>query len=278
MQLRSRHWFAALGIAALTHAGLAWLFYVPSQPPVGARAMGLSGIEIALGPAGGAPGTAEAVTSSTEPADDTQRPDEVETVQENKFESVVDEKPERKTDTKPAPPPEQIPVAKTRPAAPVSAPQPELESETPAKPKAKTAAQALTDTPVPPQQPTIRGTDGKNGTKDRRESGDGDTGVGGGVPGTERDYLSLLSAWLERHKQYPSRAQRRRQEGTVQLRFVVDREGKVLSYQIENTSGYTLLDREVEKMIRRAAPLPAMPKEMAQSRLELVVPVSFYLR
>lgn len=278
MQIRSRHWFTALSIAALAHAGLAVLFYEPFQPPVGTIAMGLSGMEIALGPAGGASGAVETVTAPTEPADDAQRPDEVETMQEDKSESVVEEKPERKAETKPMPPLEQIPVAKTRPATLVPTPQPELESETLAESKARTVAQALTDTSVPSQQSVIRGTDSKSGTKERRESGDGDTGVGGSVPGTERDYLSLLSAWLERHKQYPSRAQRRRQEGTVYLRFVLDREGKVLYYQIERTSGYTLLDREVEKMIRRAAPLPAMPKELAQSRLELIVPVSFYLR
>lgn len=62
------------------------------------------------------------------------------------------------------------------------------------------------------------------------------------------------------------------------LRFVVDRLGNVLSYKIERSSGYNLLDHEIEKMIQRAAPLPAMPDELVQSRLELVVPISFYLR
>jgi protein TonB len=70
----------------------------------------------------------------------------------------------------------------------------------------------------------------------------------------------------------------RRQEGVVQLRFVVDRTGKVLSYQIAESSGHRLLDEEVERMIARAQPLPAIPADMNQDRLELVLPVSFNLR
>lgn len=264
MQLRVRHWFAALSAAALTHAGLVGHFYAPSQPPAGARGIGLSGIEIALGPAGSAPGVAEAVTAPTETADDVQHPNEVETVQE----------------VKPLPLPEQTPVAKARPVAPVPTPQSEMKAELPvdAKTKPVTPARADNPAPLPQKQSAPQGANGKGGAKDRPELGDGDTDAGGGVPGAEHDYFAMLSAWLERHKQYPARAQRRRQEGTVYLRFVVDREGEVLSYQVERTSGYALLDREVEKMIRRASPLPPMPNELLQSRLELVVPVSFYMR
>lgn len=268
MQLRVRHWFATLSAAALTHAGLVGLFYESSQPPAGARAMGLSGIEIALGPAGSAPGAAEAVTAPTETADDVQRPNEVEPTQEVNPENVVETKSEPKAEAKP------------RPVAPVPTPRPDLKAETPAEAKTKLVAQvrAANPVPAPQKQSATQSANGKSGAKDQPESGDGDTGAGGGVSGTEQDYLSMLSAWLERHKQYPARAQRRRQEGTVYLRFVVDRKGEVLSYQVERTSGYALLDREVEKMIRRASLLPPMPNELLQSRLELVVPVSFYMR
>lgn len=315
MRPRVRHWIAALSAAALTHAGFVVLFHASSQPPAGARATGLSGIEIALGLAGSAPGAAN--TESAESADDSQGPDTVEPDQEVNAENVVQAPREPKAETKPAPPetaddsphPDEVeperevspmntaqanrepktqtkrmplsepkPVSKPRHAAPAPTSQPEVEAELLAESKAEPAAQARADTPVVLQKSGSQGANGKGGTKDRPESGDGDTGAGGGVPGAKRDYFALLSAWLERHKQYPSRAQRRRQEGTVYLRFVVDREGKVLSYQIERTSGYALLDREVEEMIRRATPLPAMPNELAQSRLELVVPVSFYMR
>jgi periplasmic protein TonB len=82
----------------------------------------------------------------------------------------------------------------------------------------------------------------------------------------------------KKHKQYPRAAQLRRQEGTVLLSFVMDRNGRVLEYRIERASGHALLDREVEAMIERAQPLPKIPDDLREARLELVVPVQFFLR
>jgi protein TonB len=39
-----------------------------------------------------------------------------------------------------------------------------------------------------------------------------------------------------------------------------------------------VLDRAIETMIERASPLPAMPADMQQAKLELAVPISFYIR
>jgi len=97
-------------------------------------------------------------------------------------------------------------------------------------------------------------------------------------PGADADYLATLLAWLEKHKEYPREAQRRRQQGTAILYFELDRQGRVLNYRIKTSSGFAELDREVEAMIRRAEPLPPMPADMTQAKLELQVPVQFRLR
>lgn len=52
----------------------------------------------------------------------------------------------------------------------------------------------------------------------------------------------------------------------------------MLEHRIEASSGHRLLDRAVETMIEEAQPLPAMPPEMQQAKLELVVPVQFDLK
>ena len=80
------------------------------------------------------------------------------------------------------------------------------------------------------------------------------------------------------NKEYPRRAQCRRQEGIALLYFVMARDGRVLDYRIQESSGHALLDREVERMIERAQPLPEIPPELQQARLELVVPVHFLMR
>ncbi|MCB9958290.1 MAG: energy transducer TonB [Rhodospirillaceae bacterium] len=104
-------------------------------------------------------------------------------------------------------------------------------------------------------------------------------GIGGGVGGgISPNYLASLQAWLERHRDYPTRARRLAQEGTALLYFSMDRNGRVLEARLAQSSGYDLLDQAVMEMIARADPLPPMPQEMAQARLELVVPVQFSLR
>lgn len=92
------------------------------------------------------------------------------------------------------------------------------------------------------------------------------------------DYVSLIRAQLERNKVYPRSAQQRRQQGRAMVRIVIDRAGHVIQYRLESSSGHELLDREVVAMIQRASPLPPIPASINAERLELVVPVEFFLR
>jgi protein TonB len=154
----------------------------------------------------------------------------------------------------------------------------------PPKPAPPRATSRTTEAPAPAapapvaQAPSVSGSGGRAGADGPAAAGADSGGAGGGVPGSSADYLDLLRTWLERHKEYPRRAQLRRQEGTALLRFVMDRDGHVLSYRIEESSGHATLDDAVEEMLERAQPLPTMPPEMTQARLELVVPVTFQLR
>jgi len=129
------------------------------------------------------------------------------------------------------------------------------------------------------RQAALPGALGRSGAKAGQNAGDGPgQQSGGGSPGERADYLARLQLWLERHKKYPRKAERRRQEGTAKLFFIMSRDGTVLDFRIEESSGHRLLDREVEAMIRRAQPLPVMPGFIDGQKLELVVPVVFSLR
>ncbi len=72
-------------------------------------------------------------------------------------------------------------------------------------------------------------------------------------------------------------AQEQHQQGVAQLRFTLDRQGRVLFFKLDKSSGFSLLDDEVVALIQRAAPLPAPPPEIAADRIEVLVPVSFSL-
>ncbi len=96
-------------------------------------------------------------------------------------------------------------------------------------------------------------------------------------PGIEAAYLAALQARLERYKDYPRPAQRRGEEGTVLLRFTINRYGMVVEHAIVQSSGFQSLDNSVEHMIRRAQPLPAIPREMGRDWMEVILPVQFQL-
>lgn len=94
----------------------------------------------------------------------------------------------------------------------------------------------------------------------------------------EANWQGLLLAHLEQHKKYPRLAQKRRQEGTAYLRFRMDRSGQVLNFALARSAGHDALDKEVLAMIKRAEPLPALPPEVTDSQMDIVVPVQFMLR
>ena len=62
------------------------------------------------------------------------------------------------------------------------------------------------------------------------------------------------------------------------LEFAIDRSGAVTRHRIVASAGHAALDGAVERMLRRAAPLPAMPPELPGPGLELRIPVVFDLR
>jgi protein TonB len=96
-------------------------------------------------------------------------------------------------------------------------------------------------------------------------------------PPPPMDYLSRLEAHLNAYKNYPYDARIHRQEGTVELRFSLDRSGHVLSYDVIGSSGFGSLDDEARQMIRRADPFPPVPPEYQGETLDLTVPLIFAL-
>jgi protein TonB len=85
-------------------------------------------------------------------------------------------------------------------------------------------------------------------------------------------------AILNKHRRYPRMAMIQRQQGVPYIRFVMNREGKVLSVRIERSSGHRALDQEALALPKRAQPLPKPPEDVKGETIELVVPVEFVMR
>jgi len=100
------------------------------------------------------------------------------------------------------------------------------------------------------------------------------------VPGPSPQQIAAKASWegtllahLQKYKKYPPGAQARGKEGLNRLKFVVDADGNVLSYELVGRSGNSDLDRATLDMIRRAQPLPKPPADMLKGgSIEIVAP------
>lgn len=91
-------------------------------------------------------------------------------------------------------------------------------------------------------------------------------------------WQGLVLGALDKVKRYPRAAHFARQQGVPYLRFVMDRQGRVLSARLERSSGHRALDEEALALPKRAQPLPRPPEDVPGDTLELVVPVEFFMR
>lgn len=186
-------------------------------------------------------------------------------------------KPEPKPEPKPQPEPKPEPEPEPEPE-PQPEPQPKPEPEPRPAPQPEPTSGHTTST-----QPT--GTGPTANTTQQAVPGSNAGGGSGGVPGstgtvadTPPSYRAKLRAWLVKHKRYPRRARRLRMEGTAVLYFVMDRNGRVLNWEIRASSGHELLDQAVVHLIKSANPMPALPPEVDMQRLALTVPIRFQLQ
>jgi len=139
------------------------------------------------------------------------------------------------------------------PPAPVTAPIPEVVIRTAVPPpvvaQPPVATPAPVTAPAPPQAAAGEGRD---------------------------SFLARLLAQLNRVKQYPRAARQAHIEGVVMLHFVMDGQGKLVSFEIAKSSGRPVLDNEALALIQRAQ-LPPLPVGFPTSTLDAVVPIQFSL-
>ncbi len=93
----------------------------------------------------------------------------------------------------------------------------------------------------------------------------------------ELNYEDQVMLWLKRHGAYPREAAMYRLEDTVTMKFSINRQGKILYYELIKTSKWYLLNQAVRRMMDRSSPVPPIPPEIAKDKLTFTVPVHFGL-
>ncbi|MEN2395367.1 energy transducer TonB family protein [Pseudomonas halotolerans] len=189
----------------------------------------------------------------------------------------------------PAPPPPAPPKVVTPPQPPepveelplpkiAEAEKPEVSVPKPVKPKPKPKPpkpKPVEKKPEPPkEEPSEQKPSDAQPTKATTEkSAQPAPGPSPAQMAAKASWQGTLLAHLGKYKKYPASAQSRGKEGLNRLRFVVDAEGNVLSFELVSKSGNAALDRATLEMIRRAQPLPKPPADMlVNGSIEIVAP------
>ncbi|MGE8405952.1 MAG: energy transducer TonB [Pseudomonas sp.] len=177
-------------------------------------------------------------------------------------------------------PPPQPPAPVEEPPLPklVEAPKPKIAIPKPAKPKAKPQPPKPEQKEEPKEKPVEQEvTDTPPSNAPAQKSAAPAPSIASNsnaLPSWQSDLLRHLG----KYKRYPEDARRRGLQGINRLRFVVDGEGKILSYSLAGGSGSAALDRATLEMIRKAGPVPPPPKELLNNgSIEVVAPFVYSL-
>lgn len=185
----------------------------------------------------------------------------------------------------PPPPPKAAPKPPAEVEEPplpklVEAPKPKIAIPKPPKPKAKPQPPKPEKKPEPPKdeppaKDDVADTPPSNAQPQKSAApAPSIASNSNALPSWQSDLLRHLA----KYKKYPEDARRRGLQGINRLRFVVDAEGKVVSYSLAGGSGSAALDRATLEMIRRAGSVPKPPAELLNNgTIEVVAPFVYSL-
>jgi protein TonB len=183
-------------------------------------------------------------------------------------EAAAEPDPEIRPGPLPDPPaePEPPPVNKPRPAAkplpqtPVARrsqpPEPLPEVQTTPAPARADPAMAAPAQPAPVRPPVDAGR----------------------VAATEQAYLVRLAAHIERHRFYPRMSRRLREQGTVVLRLVLQRDGEFAEIAVNDPSDHDRLDEAALETLRKVGRFDPIPDVLQRERWSILVPIDYRLR
>jgi periplasmic protein TonB len=101
------------------------------------------------------------------------------------------------------------------------------------------------------------------------------------VPSPAASASSSAASWQQSLRARLARLQPQKAlgvQGVVNLAFSIDRQGNLVGSRIVKSSGSAPLDAAALDLIKRAAPFPPPPAQIADSELSFVVPIRFAAR
>jgi TonB family protein len=90
-------------------------------------------------------------------------------------------------------------------------------------------------------------------------------------------YIAQIARTLELIWKYPKEAGDRGQQGQTVLKITILEDGTLQAAELMQSSGYTLLDGEALRAVKRLAPYPALPKSWHRSQWDLTISFAYVL-
>lgn len=103
--------------------------------------------------------------------------------------------------------------------------------------------------------------------------------------GLSAEQLEEISDWqksivirIAKAKTYPQSARKDGIEGEVRVAFEIDRYGRVLTREIEKSSGYPALDEAALKVLDEIGKMPTPPNHLEGETFAMVIPFNFRIK
>ena len=95
--------------------------------------------------------------------------------------------------------------------------------------------------------------------------------------GSPADYFRKVRMMIESNKRYPLDARRRRIEGRVVVRFIIETDGRVTNVSPAKKSQYGLLNEAAMESVKASSPFPKPPKDLFSGPIPLEISIVFEL-
>jgi periplasmic protein TonB len=94
------------------------------------------------------------------------------------------------------------------------------------------------------------------------------------------DYSRRIAAHTQRFREYPRMGRLPAFEGTVVVKVIIARDGRVVDVQVAQSSGYSLIDGAELGAFWRSSPLPPPPAEIVGDHptVTIMQPVNYQIR
>jgi TonB family protein len=149
-------------------------------------------------------------------------------------------------------------------------PKQETKEAKPVKPKGtEIKAKRIKESTVKPNKTIIPTVAKKKENPGKKES------AAGNIKDIRVKYLKHIIKRIEQSKHYPRAAYYHDIEGTIQLRFNINRDGSITKKEISIQGTNSILVKAGQTILDKASPFKPVPKELQINRLQIEIPVTF---